>query len=460
MDVPLGASEGIPPALRTDHYELTMFAAARHSGVADEPAVFELFARALPRGRRFGVVAGVGRLVELLEGFAFPPPVVDYLFRRGVVDAETADALAAWRFTGTVRAYPEGEVYTAWSPVVQVHAPFAEAVLVETLALSVLNHDTAVASAAARMRAAAGSRGLLDMGSRRVHEDAAVAAARAAWIGGVDATSNLAAGWVWGIPTAGTAAHAFTLAHEREEDAFAAQIVRHGVDTTLLVDTYDTLRGVARAVAAARAHGADGPGAVRVDSGDLRDVVPAVRRRLDELGAAATRVVVSGDVDEYTVDELADLPVDRFGVGTRLATGSGAPTAGFVFKLVRVGGRDVGKRSDGKATRGGVKHPWRVYDPASGHAVGDLVADHPSPPPRLHARPLHTVVVDRGRRCAPDDVAAARSRRETSVAELPPRARRRMAGPAELATWHHVDEVPDRLRTDAPMRRHDDEGGY
>jgi nicotinate phosphoribosyltransferase len=354
-------------ALLTDHYELTMVQAALRSGAASRRVVFEVFARSLPRGRRFGVVAGTGRLLDALASFRFSADDIALLREHAVVDETTLEWIADYRFTGHIDGFAEGEPFMAGTPVLVVEGTFAECVVLETLVLSVLNHDSAIAAAAARMVGAAAGRPCIEMGSRRTHEWAAVAAARAAYLAGFASTSNLAARR-WGVPTTGTSAHAFTLAHRDEAAAFAAQVDALGAGTTLLVDTYDVAAGVAAAVRAA----GSALGAVRIDSGDLGPTASRVRAELDSLGAAGTRIVATSDLDEYLIAELASAPVDAYGVGTALVTGSGAPTAGFVYKLVELDGRPVAKTSVGKATRGGRKQVTRRHDP-SGRAVADVV---------------------------------------------------------------------------------------
>src|SRR5690606_71948 len=346
-------------ALLTDRYELTMLQAALRSGTADRRAVFEVFARSLPNGRRYGVVAGTGRLLDAIEAFRFEAAELDFLLSNGVVDETTAQWLEKYRFSGNVWGYAEGDCYFPGSPILVVEGTFGEAVLLETLVLSVLNHDSAIASAASRMVQAAQGRPIIEMGSRRTHEHAAVAAARAAHIAGFATTSNLEAGRRYGVPTAGTSAHAFTLLHDSERHAFEAQLASLGADTTLLVDTYDVERAVRTGVELA------GPslGGVRLDSGDLGALARSVREQLDALGATGTRIVVTGDLDEYGIAALAAAPVDGYGVGTALVTGSGAPTASLVYKLVAradrpgedVSLRPVAKRSPGKPSRGGRK---------------------------------------------------------------------------------------------------------
>src|SRR3954447_25434596 len=317
-------------ALLTDHYELTMLRAALESGAAHEPAVFEVSARKLPPGRRYGVVGGTGRFLDALEEFRFGEAEIAALQEHEVIDGATAEWLGGFRFSGSIWGLAEGDAYFPDTPVLVVESTFAEAVLLETLVLSVLNHDSAIAAAASRMVVAAHGRPCLEMGSRRTHEEAAVASARAAYVAGFTGTSNLEAGRRYGIPTIGTSAHAFTLLHDDERAAFEAQVAALGSGTTLLVDTYDLPQGVRTAVEVA------GPelGAVRLDSGDLLDEAYAVRAQLDTLGARNTRIVVTSDLDEHAIAALAAAPVDAYGVGTSLVTGSGAPTAALVYKLV------------------------------------------------------------------------------------------------------------------------------
>ena len=317
-------------ALLTDHYELTMLQGALRSGAAHRRSVFEVFARRLPEGRRYGVVGGTGRLLDALEHFRFDAEVCAFLHASGIVDDATRDWLAGYRFSGDVWGYAEGECFFPGSPLLIVEASFAEAVVLETLILSVMNHDSAIASAASRMTSAALGRPCVEMGSRRTHEEAAVAAARAAYAAGFVASSNLEARRRYGVPTTGTSAHAFVLLHDSEREAFTVQVETLGAGTTLLVDTYDVAEAVRVAVDVA------GPalGAVRLDSGDLLWMAHRVRQQLDELGAKTTKIVVTSDLDEFQIAALAAAPVDSYGVGTALVTGSGAPTAGLVYKLV------------------------------------------------------------------------------------------------------------------------------
>jgi nicotinate phosphoribosyltransferase len=380
--------------LLTDKYELTMLAAALRDGTANRRTTFELFARRLPEGRRYGVIAGTGRLLEALPQFRFDDDACQLLAQ--FLDADTLRYLRDFRFGGDIDGYAEGELYFPGSPVLSVTGSFAQCVVLETLALSIFNHDTAIASAAARMVSAARERPLIEMGSRRTHERAAVAAARAAYIAGFAATSNLEAQRRYGIPTEGTAAHAFTMLYAREDGpdelaAFRAQVDAQGVGTTLLVDTYDVTTGVANAVAAAGAT----LGAVRIDSGELGVLARQVREQLDRLGATQTRIVVSGDLDEFSIAGLRAEPVDSYGVGTSLVTGSGAPTANMVYKLVEVDGMAVRKRSTHKQSDGGHKEALRMSRP-TGTITEEVVYPAGNPPPTTEPFRVLTVPLVRG----------------------------------------------------------------
>jgi len=394
----------VPSALLTDQYELTMLRAALADGTAGRHCVFEAFARRLPDGRRYGVVAGTGRLLDILADFTFDVADLQRLERDGIIDGRTAAHLTGWRFGGDVDGYAEGDLYFPGSPVLTVSGTFADAVLMETLVLSVLNHDCAIASAAARMVSAASARPIIEMGSRRTHEQAAVASARAAYLAGFTATSNLAAGRRFDIPTAGTSAHSFTLLHDDETAAFAAQVAALGVGTTLLVDTYDITPGIEAAVSVA------GPEleAIRIDSGDLGVLAGQARAQLDSLGATQTKIVVSGDLDEYAIAALSGHPVDSYGAGTAVVVGSGAPTAEMIYKLVEVDGRPVAKRSSHKATIGGRKTAVRRHKP-TGTATEEVVVHQGFPAEHDGDRVLQRPYV-RGGTLIPDLPTLADSR--------------------------------------------------
>lgn len=423
-------------ALLTDHYELTMLQAALHSGAASRQCVFETFARRLPAGRRYGVLAGTGRVLDAIENFRFGDAELADLRERGVVDERTLDFLADYRFAGDVWGYAEGETYFPYSPVLVVESDFAHGVLLETVILSILNHDTAVASAASRMTGAAGSRPVIEMGSRRTHDEAAVAAARAAYIAGFASTSNLEAGRRHGVPTGGTAAHSFTLLHESERAAFEAQVASLGTDTTLLVDTYDVTEGVRTAVEVA------GPqlGGVRLDSGDLVVQASEVREQLDGLGATTTRIVVTSDLDEFAIAALAAAPVDAYGVGTRVVTGSGHPTASMVYKLVAREddqGRMIGvaKQSKDKISVGGRKYALRRCNQL-GVVEAEVLGIGEQPVNDGDDRDLLVRLVAGGeivgrQHCT---LEAARARHDASVAELPRSAHQLSEGQPAVET--------------------------
>jgi nicotinate phosphoribosyltransferase len=439
------------PALLTDHYELTMLQAALRSGAARRRSVFEVFARRLPDGRRYGVVGGTGRVVEAIEDFRFDEAQLAYLDRTSVVDRATVEWLADYRFRGAVRGYPEGECYFPQSPILTVEGTFAEAVVLETVILSILNHDSAIAAAASRMTSAAAGRPCIEMGSRRTHELAAVAAARAAYLAGFVSTSNLEAGFRYGIPTQGTAAHAFTLVHDSEREAFQTQVDTLGKGTTLLVDTYDVAEAVQVAVDVA----GPGLGAVRLDSGDLLWMAHRVRKQLDELGARGTKIVVTSDLDEYAIAALAIAPVDAYGVGTQLVTGSGAPTASMVYKLVARAESDdpdaplvpVEKRAPDKPSRGGRKRAFRRLDP-DGVAIEEVVvperaggsseaADRSHTHDRL-GRDLLVPFIEHGEPVARPTLDEGRDLLRRSLAELPLSATQLSRGEPVIPTVYGI----------------------
>ncbi|MFP3992129.1 nicotinate phosphoribosyltransferase [Streptomyces sp. E11-3] len=424
-------------ALFTDHYELTMLQAALRAGTAERRSVFEVFTRRLPEGRRYGVVAGTGRVLDAVENFRFDPGILAFLRERSVVDEPTLKWLADYRFSGDIWGYPEGEVYFPGSPILRVEGTFAECVLLETVVLSILNHDSAIAAAASRMASAAGGRPLIEMGARRTHELAAVAASRAAYVGGFTTTSDLAAGFRYDIPTVGTSAHAFTLLHDSERDAFTAQVDSLGHGTTLLVDTYDVADAVRMAVEVA------GPelGAVRIDSGDLLLVAHRVRQQLDELGAANTKIIVTSDLDEYAIASLAAAPVDAYGVGTQLVTGSGHPTCSMVYKLVaRAKSADPGaelepvakKSLGGKTSKGGRKWAARRLD-QDGFAEAEVVGTGPLPA-ELAGRELAVELVSGGRVRGREPLDVVRERHQAALDRLPLSATQLSRGEAVIPT--------------------------
>lgn len=425
-------------SLLTDHYELTMLQAALASGTAHRRCTFEVFTRRLPAGRRYGVLAGTGRFLEGLQSFRFDDEDLSFLASRNVVNAQTLKYLENFRFTGNIRGYVEGEIFFPYSPVVQVEATFAEACVLETYLLSILNYDSAVASAASRMTAAAGHRPCIEMGSRRAHERAAVSAARAAAIAGFTATSNLEAGRRYGLHTLGTSAHAFTLLYDSEREAFEAQLQSLGARTTLLADTYDVENAVRLGVELA----GEELGGVRLDSGDLVASAQRVRELLDSLGNHNTKITVTSDLDEYAIASLAAAPVDSYGVGTRLVTGSGAPTSAMVYKLVErenTAGElePVAKTSAGKRSLGGAKQAARRHN-SLGIATAELIGTGNNPAALENTRDLIRDFVVSGELLpgftGEEAVRTATKRHSASLAELPESARRLSEGEPVIPT--------------------------
>jgi nicotinate phosphoribosyltransferase len=406
-------------ALKTDRYELTMLQASIKSGKVNDPAVFEVFTRKLPAGRRYGVFGGLGRLLPLIENFRFGPAELSYLANNNIVDLDTYNYLANYQFTGSISAYREGELFFPNSPVLEVRGTFGECVVLETLILSVLNFDSAIATTAARMVSSAQGRPIIEMGSRRVNEDAAVAAARAAYIAGFSATSNLEAGRQFGIPTTGTAAHAFTLAYNTEKEAFKAQIDAYGHNTTLLVDTYDIEQGIRNAIEV----GGTALKAIRIDSGDLANEARKARRLLDTLGAYATQIIVTSDLDEYIIKDLQQAPIDGYGVGTRLVA---SQPMGMVYKLVEINGIPKAKSAKDKVSIGGAKTPFRLLD-GEHKAIGEYYVKGNRAVP-LDGEHLRTVVFSSGRPRIDLDPIQVKMTHERSKDELPE---------GEQQVWYH-----------------------
>jgi nicotinate phosphoribosyltransferase len=415
-----------------------MLQAALHSGAAHRRSVFEAFARRLPDGRRYGVVGGTGRLLEGIADFRFGKAELEFLEQNNVVNQETLDYLANYKFSGDIWGYAEGDAYFPNSPILIVESTFAEACILETFILSVLNHDSAIASAASRMTSAAGTRPCIEMGSRRTQEESATAAARAAVIAGFASTSNLEAGRRYGIKTVGTAAHSFTLLHDTEREAFEAQIATFGPGTSLLVDTYDVEAAVRTAVDLA----GDKLGAVRLDSGDLVAQAQWVRQLLDDLGNVNTRIVVTSDLDEFAIAALQSAPVDSYGVGTSLVTGSGAPTASMVYKLVSRTNDDgefipVAKAAKNKVSVGGRKYALRKLN-ERGKATHEIVGIGHRPEDDGNDRQLLQQFVKNGEVLpgwtGPEGVVRAKERHAATMAELPAVVNRLQRGEPAIPT--------------------------
>jgi nicotinate phosphoribosyltransferase len=415
--------------LKTDLYEFTMLDAALYDGTAHRNCVFEVFTRKLPPGRGWGIVAGVGRLIHALGNFIPTAEDWEYLKRlekQGIISDAVRKYFYDFKFNGRIWAYKEGGMFFPYSPVVRVEGTFAECILLETLVLSIMNHDSAIASAASRFRCAAGKALLVEMGSRRTDEESAVHAARAAYIGGFDMTSNMEANRRYSIPVAGTHAHAWVLGHKSERasnefESFAAWFRKAGPKTTILVDTYDFIGGIERAI---RAHDAVfGEDAipefrVRLDSGDpvqtaaAADALLKSQERTRKIG-----MVITGDLDEYTIAEIASrghyVPTPSYGVGTNLVTGLGEPTCGFVYKLVEVDGLPVSKKSEGKGYAGGRKVAYRLFDRETGDPLAErlFVGEMPERfPSSINAVQLQALWWDRGRQNHAESIGYARDR--------------------------------------------------
>jgi nicotinate phosphoribosyltransferase len=420
--------------LCTDLYELTMAAAYFEAGFRVD-AAFELFVRELPLHWSYLVCTGLEQVVSYLRNFRFSGRHIDYLRNLPVfarTDARFFEHLAGLRFSGTVAAMPEGTVAFAREPLLRMEAPIIQAQIVETFLLSMVNYQTLVATKAARTVQAAAidgrSRAVVDFGSRRAHgPDAAVLAARAAFVGGCSGTSNVHAGWVAGVPVQGTQAHSFVAAFGTEEEAFRRYYESFGEHAVLLVDTYDERRAVGLAARLApRMRG------VRIDSGDLAEVSKEVRRRLDDAGCSEAMVFASGDLDEYRIADLVSggAPIDGFGVGSRLVTGGDTPYLGGVYKLVAVRGRGGWeprmKLSQAKATYPGRKQVLRFADPSSGLYARDLVASVSEGVP-ADAKPLLEPLFQEGELlAATPSLAAIRRRAQKELAHLPEPCRRVM----------------------------------
>jgi nicotinate phosphoribosyltransferase len=406
---------GWPPVeLLTDEYQLAMADSYVAQGLADDPVAFELFVRTLPAHRGYLVAAGLERACEYLTGLAFAAESLDYLHTSGTSSDALIEQLRTLRFTGDVDAVPEGSVVHAGEPILRVEGPRMACQLAETFLLNQVNFQTMIATKAARIVTAAAGRPVIDFGFRRAHgADAGLLAARCAYIGGCVATATVAAGYEWGIPTSGTMAHSYVLAFPTDVEAFCAFMRDHPDRSTLLIDTHDALSGARAACRASHLTGIV-PQAVRLDSGDLAEVTQAVRRILDDGGCTATRIVCSGDLDEYRIERLLreGAPIDGFGVGTALTTSNDAPTLGGVYKLVWSNGRPVMKAAGTKSNLPG-RH--QVFRTPEGDTIG--LADEDLPGERLLVP-----VIRAGRLVEPlPELADIRRHAAGQVAALPER---------------------------------------
>jgi nicotinate phosphoribosyltransferase len=411
------------PALFADLYELTMLEAYFEEGMRDT-AVFSLFVRRLPACRNYLVACGIEDVLAYLETLHFDAAALAYLATLGRFSDRFLRHLERFRFTGDVYAVREGTPLFASEPILEVVAPIAEAQLVETLVMNRIHLHTLLASKAARVVEAAQGRQVVDVGMRRMHGiDAGLTAARAFYIAGVASTSNVAAGQAYGIPVAGTMAHSYVQAHDDEYAAFAT-FARLYPETVLLVDTYDTIEGVRKVTALARAMGDDfRVTAVRLDSGDLGALASAARRILDEAGLQRVGIFASGGLDEGQIARLlaGGAPIDGFGVGTDMGVSADAPSLDIVYKLVEYAGRGRIKLSPGKSVLPGRKQIYRVE--RDGMADHDVLARHDEP---AVGRPLLEPVMKDGARLPGGrvslDDSRALARREIDRLPAPLRA--------------------------------------
>ena len=409
--------------LSTDLYELTM-AAGYYANQVSGLATFELYVRELPQQRSFLVAAGLDQALDYLETLNFKPEEIQYL--RSLPELQRVPAeffdrcLPSFRFTGEVWAVAEGTPVFAQEPLLRVTAPVVEAQIVETALLAAVLFPTSIASKAARVVEAAQGRPVIEFGGRRAHgTDAAMSAARAAFVGGCDATSNVEAGYRFGLPLSGTMAHSWVMMFEHEVDAFQRWEALYADRAILLIDTYDTLEA-ARRIVASKLH----PAAVRLDSGDVATLSREVRKILDAGELRETKIFVSGDLDEYRIATLleAGAPIDGFGVGTALSTSSDVPALGGVYKLVETERAGVlvptMKLSVGKRSYPGRKQVWRVYE--RGQAAHDLIGTSDEAGP-VGGAPLLQRVVRDGRRVGPSPpLGELRAGARSALAQLPP----------------------------------------
>ena len=412
----------INAALFTDLYELTMMQAFVEDGFEGE-AVFDVFVRRLPKRRNYLLACGVGEVLAFLESVRFDAASLEYLASLRMFSARFLNYLERFRFNGDVAAIPEGTPVFAFEPLLEIAAPLPEAQLIETIVLNQVGLQTMLASKASRVVTAAAGRGVVDFGLRRMQGiDAGIKAARAFYIAGVAATSNVAGGHVYGIPVAGTMAHSYIQAHDDEREAFRRFASRYP-GTILLVDTYDTLDGVARVIDLAREQGSSfSVHAIRLDSGDLGDLAVRARAMLDDAGLTSVRIVASGNLDEDSVAALVarGAPIDVFGVGTEMAVSADAPRLDIVYKLVSYDGADRVKLSPGKRVLPGRKQVFRIEE--DGVPVRDVIG---AVTENIAGRPLLVDVMKNGARldASRETLDVMRSRAAAQIAVMPDRLR-------------------------------------
>lgn len=420
-------------ALSTDLYQLTMMAGYFHTGRHRAAATFELFVRRLPKNRSCLIAAGLEQALQYIETLRFTPDEVEFIREQPAfarVGAAFFEDLGEFRFSGDVWAMPEGTPFFPNEPIMRVTAPLAEAQLLETTLLAIMNFQTSIASKAHRIVQAAAGKPVMEFGARRAHGlDAALFAARAAYLAGAGGTSFVEAGRRFGIPLSGTMAHSWVLASVSERQAFVSYADIFDPHTVLLLDTFDVEAATRSAIDAGLR-----PAGVRIDSGDLLSLSRTVRRMLDDGRLESTRIIVSGDLDEWKIQELvrARAPIDVYAVGTALTTSDDAPALGGVYKLVEIESdgvlRSVMKRSAGKTTWPGRKQVWRRLE--RGVAAGDrigLASDVPPP----EALPLLVPVMRDGQRTAPQSTLDELRRYRGEMVAMMPSAFRELSAPVD-----------------------------
>ncbi len=432
--------------LSVDLYELTMSQIFWRKRI-DDRATFSLFFRGYPKNRGYYIAAGIDQALDFLQDFKLSERDIEALSKVTPLDRDFIEFAACIRFTGDVRAVEEGAIVFADEPLLEVTGTLIEAQIVETMLLNFVTTASLLATKASRLVQAARRKPVIDFGSRRTHgEDAALQAARSGYIAGFAGTSNVKAAAIFGIPAFGTMAHSFVQAFENEDQAFAAYTEEFPQSTTLLVDTYDTLEGVANAIRVAKAAKKNGAtvNAIRLDSGDLRSLARSARTMLDAAGLDKVQILASGGLDEFSIDDLVNYaaPIDAFGVGTRYGTSADAPYIDSVYKLVEIADRPVTKLSSAKVTRPWAKQVFRRFE--DGLMNGDVIARQSSPIPKHYAHSMLRTVMRHGQRSEPQEpIETVRSRVESNLLAIPDEYRA-LKDPATYPIRYSPDlELPD-----------------
>ena len=413
-------------ALHLDIYELTMSQALWHQGMANQTATFSLFFRGYPPNRNFYIASGIDQALQFLQNFRFTDPDIEYLKSSDKLSPEFIGYLAEIRFSGNVRAVPEGSIVFSNEPLLEVTAPPIEAQIVETMLLTIISTASLLATKAARIVNAAQNKPVFDFASRRTHGTyAGLEAARSSYIAGFQATSNLKAAAIYDIPAIGTMAHSYVLTFGNELEAFRAYAKHFPNSTTLLVDTYNTIEGIQNAITVGKEMRAQGHklNAIRIDSGNLVKLSRQARQMLDDEELYDVRIVVSGGLDEFSIQSLTSqkTAIDAFGVGTRFGTSADAPYIDSLYKLVELNGRPIFKRSEGKATIPWAKQVYRRY--SENMMVEDVISKADSPPPSAKEwQPILQQAMSNGKITrTTHHINSARARVAQQIAALPDR---------------------------------------